>query len=287
MNEKEIVDLLVESGLEAYKDRIGPLIFPSFQIHLQPDDDEGIHIGASKVGGSPDLPGNVEWPAWKGFDQSFIAQINLAELPSPSLLPASGLLSFFLLYDGEDLYGDPGTCRVIYTRTEQLNGLKRRSRPADLPEEATLKPNRVSFTADLCVPASESAYLESMGLDRNGNREAYNKYWEVFLHRFHKRRRFEDYVNRLLGHPDQIQGDMQVSCEVIKEGISYETLRDPDACRPIVQSATKWRLLLQIDSEEEKTGVMWGDVGRIYFWIREDDLAEQRFDSVVCEMQCG
>ncbi|WP_245552947.1 DUF1963 domain-containing protein [Brevibacillus massiliensis] len=43
------------------------------------------------------MPENVEWPAWKQYNQSFIAQINLADLPSPSPLPASGLLSFFVL----------------------------------------------------------------------------------------------------------------------------------------------------------------------------------------------
>ncbi|WP_224725403.1 DUF1963 domain-containing protein [Paenibacillus vietnamensis] len=55
----------------------------------------------------------------------------------------------------------------------------------------------------------------------------------------------------------------------------------------MVNSALKWRLLLQIDSEEKKTGIMWGDVVRIYFWIHEDDLQALRFDRVICEMQCG
>ncbi|WP_244918968.1 DUF1963 domain-containing protein [Paenibacillus dendritiformis] len=32
---------------------------------------------------------------------------------------------------------------------------------------------------------------------------------------------------------------------------------------------------------------MWGDVGRIYYWIREEDLEALRFDRVVCQMQCG
>lgn len=291
MNEKEIIDLLVESGLEAYKEQIAPLIFPSFKVHLQPDDDKVIPLGASKVGGSPDLSEIDEWPKWKQYNLSFISQINLKDLPSPSPLPASGLLSFFFaveaMYDDEDFYRDPRTCRVIYTSTEHLERLKRRTRPAELPQEAVLKPNRSSFNPNLCVPTAESAYLENIGLGWDGNREDFDKYWKFFLLHFRARSHPDEYVNRLLGHPEQIQGDMQVSCEVMKEGISYGALRNPSERRQVVQSAVKWRLLLQIDSEEEKTGVMWGDVGRIYFWIREDDLAEQQFDRVVCIMQCG
>lgn len=291
MNEIEITDLLVDSGLEAYKERIAPLIFPSFKVNLQPDDDEIIPLGASKVGGSPDLPENVKWPKWKHYNLSFIAQINLTDLPFPSPLPSSGLLSFFFaveaMYDDEDFYGDPRTCRAIYISTEQLDRLKRRTRPADLPQEAVLKPNRLSFNPSLCVPAAESAYLENIGLSWDGNHEDFGKYWKVFLQHFRERWHPDGYVNRLLGHPDQIQGDMQISCEFITKGVSYAALRDPGERRNVMQSAVKWRLLLQIDSEEEKTGVMWGDVGRIYFWIHEDDLAEQQFDRVVCVMQCG
>lgn len=47
-----------------------------------------------------------------------------------------------------------------------------------------------------------------------------------------------------------------------------------------------WILLLQIDSEEE-IGFMWGDVGRLYFWIREKDLKEKNFENSWVILQCG
>ncbi|USB31635.1 DUF1963 domain-containing protein [Paenibacillus sp. YPG26] len=31
---------------------------------------------------------------------------------------------------------------------------------------------------------------------------------------------------------------------------------------------------------------VWGDVGRIYFWIHEGDLTDLCFERVRCEMQC-
>jgi uncharacterized protein YwqG len=32
--------------------------------------------------------------------------------------------------------------------------------------------------------------------------------------------------------------------------------------------------------------MMWGDAGRLYFWIRKQDLAEQSFDAVWAILQC-
>ena len=290
MRKNEIVDLLVGCGLEAYKDRIAPLIFPSYQIHLEPDEDADIPIGASKIGGEPDLPADVEWPKWKHYTMSFVAQINLAELTDAAPLPADGLLSFLYaveaMYEDEDFYRDPRTCRVIYTPAERLGGLERRS-CGELSKDAVFRPNRATFTPTLTVPAAESAYLENMGLGWRGNREDFDKYWDVFLRRYSEHHENGAIVHRLLGHPDQIQGDMQVGCEAKTSGLDFDALRNPDLYQRTVQSAIRWRLLLQIDSEDDKTGIMFGDVGRIYFWIREDDLAKRRFDRVVCEMQCS
>lgn len=289
MQKSEILDLLEECGLEAYKDRIAPLIFPSYQMHLTPVEDANIPLGASKIGGEPDLPADVEWPKWKRYAMSFVAQIDLAELAADSPLPADGLLSFFYaveaMYDDEEFYRDPRTCRVIYTPAGRRPEVVRRPMEG-LSQEAVFRPNRVAFTPTLSVPAAESAYLENMGLGWRGNRADFDKYWDVFLRKYRELGETGAFMHRLLGHPDPIQGDMQVNCEIVTSGFSVDALRDDDLRKRIVQSAAKWRLLLQIDSEEDKTGIMFGDVGRIYFWIREDDLAARRFDRVVCEMQC-
>jgi hypothetical protein len=67
----------------------------------------------------------------------------------------------------------------------------------------------------------------------------------------------DDLVSRLLGNPEPVQGDMQVECQ------------------------------FQVDSHEEETGMMWGDVGRLYFWIKEDDLASRSWDATWMILQCG
>src|SRR5690606_21033094 len=130
-----------------------------------------------------------------------------------------GMLSFFytldaLYEDDEDFYSDPSTCQVIYTSAEDMERLHRKRIPAEQTPEASLRPNRISFTPQLCVPTSESAYLENMGLgfDATLNQQAHRAYWSVFLEKLREQCQFGEYIHRLLGHPDQIQGDMQVHC---------------------------------------------------------------------------
>lgn len=47
-----------------------------------------------------------------------------------------------------------------------------------------------------------------------------------------------------------------------------------------------WQLLMQLDSEDE-AGMMWGDVGKIYFTIREQDLKSLSFDKTWMSWQCS
>lgn len=287
---EEIIQMLEQAGLGAYKQAIARWIYPTAYLNLQPAHDSSIPVGSSKVGGRPDLPEDVEWPTWKDYEMTFIAQINLAECPRDLSLPESGLLSFFYavepMFDDEDFYGDPNTCRVLYFEAERLDQISRRNIPVSLKEASTMKSNRISFESSLSVPDSESAFLESLDLGWSGNREHFDQYWEVFLPEFERAWGKDGYMNRLMGHPDQIQGDMQVGCELARGAYGWDDMANSEKRKQIVNSAVKWRLLLQIDSEEDKTGMMWGDVGRIYFWIHEDDLAALRFDRVVCEMQC-
>ncbi len=53
---------------------------------------ETISIGASKLGGLQDLSPGLAWPKWKAGYLTFVAQVNLAELPATELLPNVGRL---------------------------------------------------------------------------------------------------------------------------------------------------------------------------------------------------
>ena len=62
-------------------------------------DDEmlaSVPIGHSRIGGTPDLPPNFEWPKWEGYFVPLLAQIDLSEVEAASgLLPSSGRLYVF------------------------------------------------------------------------------------------------------------------------------------------------------------------------------------------------
>lgn len=95
-------------------------------------------------------------------------------------------------------------------------------------------------------------------------------------------------IHRLLGHADPVQGDMQLECQLVANGVycgDASGYRDPRA--PQFRSgAADWRLLLQVDSQDD-AGMMWGDVGRLYYWIRQEDLTAGRWDRTWLILQCG
>jgi uncharacterized protein YwqG len=95
-------------------------------------------------------------------------------------------------------------------------------------------------------------------------------------------------IHRLLGNPDPIQADMQLECQLASSGIYLGDAsghRDPRH-KELEPGAAEWRLLLQIDSDDA-AGMMWGDVGRIYWWIRERDLRQRDFTRCWLILQCS
>ncbi len=97
----------------------------------------------------------------------------------------------------------------------------------------------------------------------------------------------DEITHRLLGHPDPIQGEMQLECQVVSHGLycgDHTGYEAPKAAE-LKARAINWHLLLQVDSEQA-AGMMWGDVGRLYYWIRSEDLKAGNFDNVWLVLQC-
>ena len=53
----------------------------------------------------------------------------------------------------------------------------------------------------------------------------------------------------------------------------------------LLETGGEWTLLAQFGTLSDE--LMFGDCGCIYFYIRKDDLAAQRFDRVYLNLQCG
>lgn len=81
---------------------------------------------------------------------------------------------------------------------------------------------------------------------------------------------------------------MYEECQLAANGIycgSPEGRQDPRV-PVLMEGADQWKLLVQVDSDDG-AGMMWGDMGRLYFWIRREDPAEARFDRVWMVLQCS
>ena len=82
----------------AFAPAIAKEALPCVRLFTNRVGDRAIKIGASKLGGLPDLPDASEWPCRDGAPLSFIAQINVTALPKfddLKKLPPNTLLSFF------------------------------------------------------------------------------------------------------------------------------------------------------------------------------------------------
>jgi uncharacterized protein YwqG len=102
----------------------------------------------------------------------------------------------------------------------------------------------------------------------------------------------EEWSRRVLfgGHPDQMQGDMALECAAVATGRHWGAPYEGPGPDPWAQvfrkSSSQWRLLLQVPTVE-RIGMMWGDAGCLYYWIRDDDLNAQRFERCWLILQCG
>jgi len=274
---------LAAAGLGRHAEALLGLAAPSLRLRPQPRPSRPLPLGATKLGGHPDLSAGWSWPRGWETPLSFIAQLDLAAIAHhphlPQVLPQAGLLVCFYDadqqpwgYDPRDRDGfkvgfiPPGT------------PLHRAEVPADLPDDGRYREVGLAAEPQLTYAPWESFAVEQLGLS-DGERLAYG---QVLADD-----QSGQVIHRLLGHPDPIQGDMQLECQLASSGIYCGDARsqhDPRAAA-LRAGAADWRLLLQIDSDQ-RAGMLWGDVGRIYYWMRAQDLAARHFEQAWLVLQC-
>ena len=277
----DVIKLYRQLDYTAVADRLEGKAIPCFRLTAEPSDSQPFF---SRIGGLPDLPDVSRWPKHKGKSLSFIAQLNLEQLPSSSrdgTLPTKGILYFF--YDSEQsTWGfdpkDKGTWRVLYVENPPDNFAAVEC-PNDIPDHARYKQVLVRIEAAFSIP-DPSELLSEFSLSDKQENEILDIYCQ-----------FSEQggtLHQLLGHPVPIQGDMRLECQLVSHGLycgDPAGYNDPRS-KELEVGASDWRLLLQVDSDDS-AGMMWGDCGRLYFWIKEEDLIEKRFENVWMILQCG
>lgn len=280
----DVRNALLDAGLAHRAQAVLAHARPSIELRTTPVRQAELAVGESRIGGLPDLPSGLAWPRWNDEPQSFIGQIHLPRLDgfeAARILPPDGWLAFF--YSArQDTWGfspgDRGSATVMHI-PEGIS-LERRHPPEALPDGGAFEACRVALAASWTLPSWESAAIAALE-PGDDEIDAYSEAIDALVDPG------AGDVHRLLGHPDQIQGDMTVECQLVTHGLDLGDgtgWRDPRA-EALARGATDWRLLLQVASDDG-AGMMWGDAGCLYYWIREPDLAAAAFDASWLILQC-
>lgn len=205
-------------------------------------------VGSTKLGGSPDLPPGTPWPSFEGRPMAFVTQINLAEVGPLDELGLLPQAGILSFFCAPADLGQSGSWHVSFT--DKDSALSRVEPPAELSRHDFYRALSVRGEPELTCPSWESSILERLGLSQE----------ERFAYRDALESEDDSPRHRMLGHPDTIHRDLREA--------------EPELC-----------LLLQVDSDEA-AGMEWGDVGRLYFWIRADDLEGRLFARSRLDFQC-
>lgn len=255
---------------------------------------------AGRFGGVPDVPEGFRWPRFetdtyldnevKPRPLAFLAQFDcaaLAPLDGDGRLPHEGVLSFFYELGSQRWGYDPkdASCARVYWFSE-----KAALRPADFPEELEaefrLPALPVRGRMERRFPDYDDAAAAAGMAEGELNRKAFETAYSMTA----GKQETGGSAHRLLGWPDIIQSSMTVECELVSRGYylgGSQEIPEAELREAERTSLEDWLLLFQLDSIQRGTfSLEFGDYGRIYFYIRKEDLSARRFDRVWLVLQC-
>ncbi len=271
MDTADALASLAKAGLSRVTSDLQQLLAPSIRATSSKINEASLAVGASKLGGQPDLPIGAAWPV-KTQPLGFVAQIQLADLrafDAAKVLPSSGLLTFF--YDPkQQTFGDDptskGNWQVLYF-PPNAGQLQRVSAPTGMPSGAQYAACALRFAEEWTLPQQPELDLPNLSWSA-AEKAAYEK----ALPDFPAPNDHAQPHNRLLGHPNTIQDDMRMEVQVASHGLTGD---DPRAAA-LQPGAMSWRLLFQVDSDPN-AGMRWASSGMLYYWIEDVALKAQRF----------
>ncbi|KAB2332620.1 YwqG family protein [Bacillus mesophilum] len=266
----------------------------AIKLELQTDHKEELPLGASKIGGNPDLPKDFNWFYYEGEAYtgeiknrplSFLAQINCGEVrmyDEEGLLPKKGILYFFYELLTMTWGYDPqhrGSAKVFYFDGD-LSELSRTPFPDDMENECKIPEIPLHFSQKYNVPD----YGEFMERHDYRNLE---EFLEVKADLGYEQ---EEVMSKLLGYADIIQNGMLLQCELVTNGtelgMGYPDMSSEEY-KILQQKGEQWQLLFQLDTViENDYELMFGDSGRIYYYIKKEDLKNCRFDDCWLVLEC-
>jgi len=295
-----LATIISKAGLSSVEQQLSSFHSPAVKITSKASKKSGWHqpgkrgapaLGASRLGGWPDLPAGQGWPHWQDRPMSFLAQINLAEVHAvnPGLhLPATGLLLFFMGCDSETFEDD--TFGFDTYMVDLLLGSERNHRGGwqviyaaegdeleRLIYDGAIKPQLFQPCQVKLQMVSKSLPDEhTVAYDRfklsDDQRDQYNEVLDLLA--------AENPENQLMGYPELIQfTPPEWYCAGVLSGRQAFTFPDQDseAYNALQEQACDWTLLLQLSSDDNPD-FLWGDGGHLYFYGKREQMAGGQFD---------
>jgi len=288
---KTLKKLAEASGFGKGAKLLETFALPAVGFSLSPQRD--CPVGSSRLGGGPDVTGDFEWPEDGGRRLDFVLQLNLADVAAvdpATTLPRSGLLSFFYDMEHQPWGFDP----------KQLSGHAVRYFPDPSALHRVPAPDDEVALAEAALafwPTRTLPYFGSRAWDRlqkalkskHGKKIDFDALDQLSEDLWEAASPGEDApLHWIGGNSANVQGDMQLEAQLVMNGLycgDSSGYHDPRAAK-LEKTCEEWSLLLQLDSDDEG-GFMWGVVGRLFFWIRDSDLARGDFSRVWMTLQCS
>lgn len=263
----ELRSLCAELGLETWADEVVALARPSVRLTFGGG-------GGSRLGGLPEVPPGFDWPVWEEEELTCLCRLRLDELPA-SPLPSHGtLLVFYALSQAPSGLRpeDGGACRVVLLGDEAA--VEPAERTTSLPELPVVPSLELTLPVEPPSSVADGPEVDAWTTLRERLAALQGVEVEDVAPDFHA-------LHRLLGHPDSLDQGMEVDAQLVSHGIDLEGgAIDPDPqIEELEAGSTDWRLLLQLSSDDD-LDVWLGYFGRLYVWIRDDDLRAGRLDAV-------
>lgn len=123
---KDVADLrrwIHQYHLQRLEESLVQLAKPCIEMQRTAADEAMLPVGASKLGGHPDMPKGVHWPYQEDRPLLFIGQFRMSEIAlhdAQGLLPRHGMLYFFAdlvgaIFDADKQGKD---CHIYYLEEE-------------------------------------------------------------------------------------------------------------------------------------------------------------------------
>jgi hypothetical protein len=254
VQERQRRDLLARIdavGLSARRDELAALLKPAIALHTRAATPADLAVGASRVGGEPDLPPGQAWPAGTEGPLHFVLQVRLEDVAVFDLeerLPATGLLSVFC-----DVWGR----EVVILHLDGVD-LERR---AWVPREhGPFVACGVDVTGEIQPPPPASAFVGGDEPLVDLSSEEHDLWWDDVWLEWREAWRPGPAgacgIHQLLGY---------AAAERFEEQERHE------------------QVIVGFDSDD-RAAMQWGDVHTVWALLRDEDLVARAWGSVRAAM---